>query len=431
MKLILLELNEINFDFVKQYIESGEKLENLKKLFSGKFILTSAEKEYCNLEPWIQWVSVHTGKTFEEHNIFRLGDIINSSDKQIFEKVEDAGFKVGAISPMNTKNNLKDPSYFVPDPWTKTKCDKSILSRMLTYAISQAVNDNAQSKVTLKTLIFLSISLILSIKFTHLLELIIFAFTSIHKSWRKALFLDLALFRIHQYQLEKKIPNFSTLFLNAGAHIQHHYFHNAKIVKSSIRNPKWYIQEKKDPILDMLKIYDFIVGELFKIEGYEKIIATGLSQRPFNKVEFYYRLKNHSAFLEKIGLNFKDVHPRMTRDFLISFENEKESVKAEEVLSNIRVNDKEKLFSKLDNRGKDLFVTLTYENEIHKSCFIKLKEKKINIFNETVFVAIKNGMHHEKGFAFFTNKVSKFAPDNNSHVKNIHSTILSLFGINN
>lgn len=431
MKLILLELNEINFDYVKQYIESGEKLENFKKLLSGKSIFTSAEKEYCNLEPWIQWVSVHTGKTFEEHTIFRLGDIINASEKQIFEKVEDAGFKVGAISPMNTKNNLKDPSYFVPDPWTKTKCDKSILSRMLTFAISQAVNDNAQSKVTLKTLIFLSISLILSIKLTHLLELIIFAFTSISRPWRKALFLDLALFRIHQNQLEKKIPNFSTLFLNAGAHIQHHYFHNAKIVNSSIRNPKWYIQEKKDPILDMLKIYDFIVGELFKIEGYEKIIATGLSQKPFNKVEFYYRLKNHSAFLEKIGLRFKEVHPRMTRDFLISFENEKESIKAEEVLSNIRINDKEKLFSKLDNRGKDLFVTLTYENEIHKSCFVKFKEKKINIFNETVFVAIKNGMHQEKGFAFFTNKVSKFAPDNNSHVKNIHSTILSFFGINN
>ena len=188
MKLILLELNEINFDYVKQYIESGEKLENFKKLLSGKSIFTSAEKEYCNLEPWIQWVSVHTGKTFEEHTIFRLGDIINASEKQIFEKVEDAGFKVGAISPMNTKNNLKDPSYFVPDPWTKTKCDKSILSRMLTFAISQAVNDNAQSKVTLKTLIFLSISLILSIKLTHLLELIIFAFTSISRPWRKALF---------------------------------------------------------------------------------------------------------------------------------------------------------------------------------------------------------------------------------------------------
>ena len=33
--------------------------------------------------------------------------------------------------------------------------------------------------------------------------------------------------------------------------------------------------------------------------------------------------------------------------------------------------------------------------------------------------------------AFFINKVSKFAPDNNSHVKNIQSTILSFFGINN
>ncbi len=121
----------------------------------------------------------------------------------------------------------------------------------------------------------------------------------------------------------------------------------------------------------------------------------------------------------------------MTKDFLISFENEKESIKAEEVLLNIKINDKEELFSKLDNRGKDLFVTLTYENEIHKSCFVKFKEKKINIVNETVFVAIKNGMHHEKGLAFFINKVSKFAPDNNSHVKNIQSTILSFFGINN
>ena len=76
-------------------------------------------------------------------------------------------------------------------------------------------------------------------------------------------------------------------------------------------------------------------------------------------------------------------------------------------------------------------IALTYENEIHKSCFVKFKEKKINIFNEIVFVAIKNGMHHEKGLAFFINKVSKFAPDNNSHVKNIQSTILSFFGINN
>ena len=62
---------------------------------------------------------IYLGKTFDEHQIFRLGDIVNSSESQIFEVIENAGFKVGAISPMNAKNNLKNPEYFIPDPWTK------------------------------------------------------------------------------------------------------------------------------------------------------------------------------------------------------------------------------------------------------------------------------------------------------------------------
>ena len=49
------------------------------------------------------------------------------------------------------------------------------------------------------------------------------------------------------------------------------------------------------------------------------IIATGLSQEPFLKTQYYYRLKNHEKFLKKIGLNFEKVYPRMTRDFEIEF----------------------------------------------------------------------------------------------------------------
>ena len=431
MKLILLELNEINFDIVNKYLESGEQLDNFEKLFLGDLISTSSEKKYSHLEPWIQWASVHTGKTFEEHKIFRLGDIADSSETQIFEKVEKAGFKVGAISPMNTKNNLINPAYFVPDPWTNTLSDNSLLSRMLSYSISQAVNDNAQSKITFKTLVFLSISLLISLKFIDLVKISFFAATSLFKPWRKALFLDLALFKIHQYHLEKKLPNFSTLFLNAGAHIQHHYFFNSKVLKKTLKNPKWYIYEKKDPVLDMLKTYDFIIGELLKIKEYEKIIATGLSQEPYDKIEFYYRLKNHNSFLNKIGLNFKKVYPRMTRDFLISFDSNEDALEAEKILSEIKVNNKDKLFGEIDNRGKNLFVTLTFDKEIFKKTYVEIKGKKINVFNKTAFVAIKNGMHHEKGYAFFTNKISSFAPSNYKHVKNIHGTILNYFNISN
>ena len=44
-KLILLELNEINFDVVKEYISSGEKLESFKKIINRNFIHTSSEEE--------------------------------------------------------------------------------------------------------------------------------------------------------------------------------------------------------------------------------------------------------------------------------------------------------------------------------------------------------------------------------------------------
>ena len=78
-----------------------------------------------------------------------LGDFVNSTDEQFFEQVENAGFSVGAVSPMNASNKLINPAYFIPDPWTKTPCDDSFFSKSITDAIVQAVNDNSQSKLNI------------------------------------------------------------------------------------------------------------------------------------------------------------------------------------------------------------------------------------------------------------------------------------------
>ena len=142
--LILLELNEVNFDIVRYYIDRDVCLPGFSKLIDDGVQTTEAELDYANLEPWIQWPSVHTGKRFDQHNVFRLGDFVNSTCEQFFEKVEKAGYRVGAVSPMNASNNLIDPAYFIPDPWTQTTCDNSFFSRIITAAIVQAVNDNSE-----------------------------------------------------------------------------------------------------------------------------------------------------------------------------------------------------------------------------------------------------------------------------------------------
>ena len=109
--LILLSLNELNFDYVNKYLKF-KKLDNLKKL-SDNLKITTSENEYKNLEPWIQWPSIYTGKKAQEHKIFRLGDIVNYKQKTIFNEFEDLGLNVGVISSMNLNNNLKHPKYFM------------------------------------------------------------------------------------------------------------------------------------------------------------------------------------------------------------------------------------------------------------------------------------------------------------------------------
>jgi hypothetical protein len=432
-RLILLELNEINFDVVEKYVAAdATRFPSLKKLLAGAQIRTSCEKQYEKLEPWIQWASVHTNKTYAEHGIFRLGDIVGSGVPQIFEQLEHAGYKVGAISAMNAENRLKNPSYFIPDPWTQTPTDSSWWSQSLAQAVSQAVNDNAQARITPKSALQVVLGLLRFARVGHYQKYLSLVAASRRKPWLKALVLDLLLHDVHWIMFNTKKPNFSTLFLNAGAHIQHHYFFNAEPLRkdSSNKNPSWYVAEDQDPLADVLSLYDMIVGEYFSRADTDLVLATGLAQKPYDRVKFYYRLNSHAQFLNGLGIKFSSVFPRMTRDFLIEFANEQQAQEAQDILASVRVGgDEVPLFGEIDNRGESLFVTLTYPQEITTSTLYRVGDRKAPLLSEVSFVAIKNGMHQEEGFAFFTPGVANIAPENGAHVANLGRTVLRYFGL--
>jgi len=428
-QLILLELNEINFDIAAKYLDSGVSLPALREIMSGRFITTEAERVYEQLEPWIQWPSVHTGKSYGEHKVFRLGDFVNSGEKQFFEKVENAGCRVGAISPMNASNRLVKPAYFIPDPWTQTPSDNSFFSKNIAAAVAQAVNDNSESKLSLRTLINLGLAFFVLVSPRRLIPMARYALSSFGKPWRKALFLDMFLYEVHKTLFKRKRPNFSTLFLNAGAHIQHHYFFSSPFVTSELQNPNWYIDPSEDPFLEMLIIYDEMLQDLIKLANTEVIIATGLSQKPFDHLKFYYRLNNHEKFLRDIGIAFSSVVPRMTRDFLITFVSAEQALAASDTLQKVMVNDDVKLFEEIDNRGSDLFLVLTYPNEITEETTISLGGWSARLDQYVTFVAIKNGEHQSKGFAYFSDGITEFAPASGSHVSKIHNTVLEYFGV--
>jgi hypothetical protein len=431
--LILLELNEINFDIVQKYVAvDATQFPSLKKLLAGAQIRTSCEKQYEELEPWIQWASVHTCMTYAEHGVFRLGDIVGSGITQIFEQLEQAGYNVGAISAMNAENRLKQPAYFIPDPWTQTPADSSWWSQSLGNAVSQAVNDNAKARITAKSALQVFLGLLRFARVGHYQKYLSLVTASRRKPWLKALVLDLLLHDVHWTMFNNNKPNFSTLFLNAGAHIQHHYFFNAEPIRknSTNKNPTWYVAEDDDPLADVLGLYDMIVGEYFARTDTDVLLATGLAQKPYDRVKFYYRLNSHAAFLHGQGIVFSGVFPRMTRDFLIEFEHTQQALAAQNILASIRVcDDDAPLFGEIDNRGNSLFVTLTYPHEITVSTHYRVGDRKFPLLPEVSFVAIKNGMHQEEGFAFFTPGIAPYAPTDKAHVAQLGTSIKNYFGL--
>ena len=398
-KLNLIELNEINFDIIKLYVNTNsQQFPGFSMLFSLKEFRTFSEERYELIEPWIQWASVHTEKSYSEHKIFRLGDIVDFKGRQIFEVIESLGFKVGCVSPMNANNKLKNPSYFIPDPWTDTHADPSFISRNLHKALRQAVNDNAEGRVAKKTYIAILLGFLLHTQKKNW-PVYIKLFLNRKKRWNKALFLDLLLSDIFISYSKKKSADFSTIFLNAFAHVQHHYILNSKFYDGEIVNPDSYISEGDDPFLDAMKVYDRIIFQLLSTLKGNNIFATGLRQVPVEKQVNYYRLKNHESFLKLLDLKDFIVEPRMTRDFKLTFNNKISEERAISILDDLYFND-EKLFDEIDIRDGSLFISLTYSKVITENCRLRINGSEINLFEEFVFVALKNGHHDAEGYVF-------------------------------
>ncbi len=401
-KTILIGLNEINFEFLKAYIKKG-KFKNFKTLLSNSdHVETVSEKEYELLEPWIQWVTIHTGKSYDDHKIFRLGDIVSQPQlHQIFEDLEAKGKTVGAVSPFNADNRLKNAKFFVPDPWTKTSVTGGWLVRKFYKAIHQAVNDNAQERISFTSIIALGLAFLLYVPISNW-----WTFINLLKNRKKpgikAIILDSLLIDVFIGLWKKNKPDFANLFLNSGAHIQHHYMFNSSVYEGEQKNPEWYCPEDWDPLEIILEQYDRFVGQLLRYKDLRIFIATGLHQQPHLHNTYYWRLKNHRQFVDAIGLRgCKEVLPRMSIDFLLEFNSDNDAIEAEKLLNSYHhATDNDKIF-RVDNRGNSLFVELKYHRDIIKGTKIisNLDGPTVSQFEDHVaFVAIKNGEHNGIGY---------------------------------
>jgi hypothetical protein len=308
---------------------------------------------------------------------------------------------------MNARNRLRHPAYFVPDPWTDTPPDKTGFAARLTRMLRQTVNENATGRIKPSSLLALAEAMLVTFNPRQTWRLLRSIIGTRRQPWTKALVLDQLLHLVHLHFWRRRRPDVSFVFMNAGAHIQHHYLFNAEPARGASKNPDWYVPAEADPVRDMLRAYDRILGDYLALEasGVRLLVATGLTQVPYDRVKFYYRLKDHVQFMRVIGLHPTRVLPRMTRDFEAEFADSDLAQAAADRLGRITMErDGRTVFGDIELREARVFASLTYPDEIRADDRAVMGGGLIVAgFGDMVaFVAIKNGMHSTRGFAFFS-----------------------------
>src|SRR5271154_6876537 len=139
-RLILLELNELCPHLVEQFIGEG-LLPNFKRLrdASETFVTHTSEEV---LEPWIQWVTVHTGVPLSEHGITDLDEAEKIKHNAFWDALDKEN--VLLMSPMNVRFLRRDQSLFMPDPWAASQVPSAELEPFYRF-IRAAVNNHART----------------------------------------------------------------------------------------------------------------------------------------------------------------------------------------------------------------------------------------------------------------------------------------------
>ena len=417
-KLLILELNECDFDF---FLYGAKKYNYplIEKLISNKKKIdtfTKDKHEGFNLDPWVQWISVHTGIPSKEHKTYRLGQILDKSIKQIWETLSSKKISCTVWGAFNsTLNKKKNIDLFFPDPWSfNEKAFPDYFNSFLKLPRYYAKNYPYVNKFKI---IFYGLIFFYKIIFSRFLINIIkilpnltkFFLESKLKSFNLYFFLDLISLLILKKNLKKKKSELVIIALNSFAHYQHNYWD----IKKYEHIYFWYLNQ-------MIKI----INEIEK-DYNSSIILNGFSQKKI-KNQFHLRPKKPKSFFKKLNISFKNIEPDMTTGAIVSFKDFKDKNKAIKKINSLRIysypvfdvqdfKDEKKIYYKFSVIFLKKYEIKALDKKNYKIYFKKpkklLKEKNISkvqkifldyIFKNSFFIK-STSRHISKGILFYKN----------------------------
>ena len=117
-RMIVLEFNELTPALMQRFMSEG-KLPNFARLYEeGQIYTTTAEEKAPHLDPWIQWVTVHSGLNFRDHGLERLNEGHTLKTPRVWDLLAGTGRRSWICGSMNIAAARGPEVSVLPDPWT-------------------------------------------------------------------------------------------------------------------------------------------------------------------------------------------------------------------------------------------------------------------------------------------------------------------------
>src|SRR5260370_6484349 len=95
------------------------QLPNFKRFYEESAVYTTdAEESGERLNPWIQWVTVHSGLSCADHGVLQLDEGHKVTRQCLWDILSAKGLRVLVCGSMNVRFDVPLNGYVLPDPWS-------------------------------------------------------------------------------------------------------------------------------------------------------------------------------------------------------------------------------------------------------------------------------------------------------------------------
>lgn len=442
-RMILLELNELTPALMDRFIAEGHLPHFRRFRDQAQTFITDAEERAPYLEPWIQWVTVHSGLTREDHGLLHLDEGHKLETKRVWDVLSGAGYRSWICGSMNVRYEADFQGGVLPDPWcTNVPAQPDELGVFFKF-VQQNVLEYSNSRLPLTSADYIRFAAFMAthgLSFATVMSFIKQFSVERHgqNRWRRASLLDQLQFDVFRSYYRTLKPHFSTFFLNSTAHYQHAYWRTMEPELFLVKATPEQQEEYASAILFGYQQMDRIVGRFLALAGQDVtlVLCTALGQQPCLKYEeqggaSFYRPTEFDAIARFAGLDSHyKVAPVMTHQFHLEFASEAEAIAAEQQLLLLNIDGYQAL--SVERTGSRVFTGCQIYKPIADTAVLSLDSSRSIPFFDLFYKldAMKSGMHHPDGL-FWIRTPSRTHSTSKTPVplSAVAPTILRLFGL--